>query len=273
MTPLAPSLALPFALTTERLAFLNERHLYMTFIDELRSQSADCPLLIEVLADADAALMAATTGAVPPGFARYRFALWIPSVGYVTWLIDLIQREAFERLAEDAAATLTDDAGATCLPPGCIAIQTDRTPALQTMLVLLTKAAVAQQVPSKRFPAESRIEIPRAFRAMALVLERDSQKRQKRLPLEHLEPVFADIGANRLPLFPCGHEGWSQDLVDLVVKLDTERNSGKSDRQIALEFSGEPEYRRSKAASLMTQFHRHVKAGKLNLSPRVGANT
>lgn len=105
----------------------------------------------------------------------------------------------------------------------------------------------------------------------------ETQGRESEMPVASLEamaekPLMSansmGVGANRSPLFPEGDEGLSQDIKDLALHLDTHRNKGKSDRQLALEFTGEKTFKRSKASSLLSTIQRHVRYDRINLPKR-----
>lgn len=78
-------------------------------------------------------------------------------------------------------------------------------------------------------------------------------------PKDETEVQTDDVRANALKLFPGGMPE-NQDIIDLVVKLNTEKDSGKSMNAIALEFAGE----KKKAQSLLSQIRRMRRDGKVD---------
>lgn len=72
------------------------------------------------------------------------------------------------------------------------------------------------------------------------------------------------VSANRLKLFPKGIPE-NSDIQDLVVRLDTEKGSGKSKNRIAREFTGEDRGHDPKARSLLAQIRRLKRDGRVNL--------
>ncbi|GEM_PF-2388835 len=70
--------------------------------------------------------------------------------------------------------------------------------------------------------------------------------------------------ANTSRLFPGGLPR-NLDVRDLVCKLDAEKQPGKSDNDIAREFTGETKGHDKKAKSLLSQIRRLKREGKVNL--------
>jgi len=74
----------------------------------------------------------------------------------------------------------------------------------------------------------------------------------------------AVVRANNRKLFPKGVPN-NPDIVDLVLRLDSQRNSGKSMNQIAREFTEKSEGNEKRAQSLLAQIRRMRRDGRLNL--------
>lgn len=70
--------------------------------------------------------------------------------------------------------------------------------------------------------------------------------------------------ANRLKLFPKGVPE-NNDIVDLVVRLDAERDSGKSMNRIEREYTKEKRGKDQRAKSLLAQVRRLKRQGRVNL--------
>ncbi len=74
----------------------------------------------------------------------------------------------------------------------------------------------------------------------------------------------AVVRANNRKLFPKGLPS-NPNLVDLVLRLDSQRDSGKSKVQIACEFTEETTGNDRRARSLLAQIRRLIREGRLNL--------
>jgi hypothetical protein len=85
-----------------------------------------------------------------------------------------------------------------------------------------------------------------------------------------VEPVISngradqEVDANTRKLFPKGIPD-NQDVVDLVVRLNTEMGPGRSMNQIAREFTGETAQNDAKALSLLSQIRRMIRKGRVKL--------
>jgi hypothetical protein len=89
-------------------------------------------------------------------------------------------------------------------------------------------------------------------------------------PAAPVEPVIPsgradpEVDANTRKLFPKGLPD-NQDVVDLVVRLNTEMGPGRSMNQIAREFTGEMAKNDAKALSLLSQIRRMIRKGRVKL--------
>jgi hypothetical protein len=90
------------------------------------------------------------------------------------------------------------------------------------------------------------------------------QTEPKPPPAVPVEPVTPNIRADRSPLFPKGVPDGS-DLVDLVTRLDAERDSGKSWNEIARVLLGESKESDPRSRSLLRQIRRMRSDGRVNL--------
>jgi len=79
-----------------------------------------------------------------------------------------------------------------------------------------------------------------------------------------MSDVPAVVRANNRKLFPKGLPS-NPNLIDLVLRLDSQRDSGKSMNQIAREFIEETEGNDKCAQSLLAQIRRMRRDGRLNL--------
>jgi hypothetical protein len=106
-----------------------------------------------------------------------------------------------------------------------------------------------------------------SMRGLKLIAD---QTEPKPVPAAPIEPVTSNgsadsvVDANTQKLFPKGIPQ-NPDVIDLVVRLNTEKGSGRSMNQIAQEFTGETAQNDPKARSLLSQIRRMVRKGRVKL--------
>ncbi len=82
--------------------------------------------------------------------------------------------------------------------------------------------------------------------------------------IREMSDVPAVVRANNRKLFPKGLPQ-NPNLIDLVLRLNSQRDSGKSKSQIAREFTKETAGNDRRAQSLLAQIRRLIREGRLNL--------
>jgi hypothetical protein len=102
---------------------------------------------------------------------------------------------------------------------------------------------------------EVKVELQQVLITLAL-------EEQDRASQDQTQAPVAD--ANTAKLFPRGVPP-NPDIVDLVVRLDAAKGSGKSDIQIAREFKGETAGNDPKSKSLLSQIRRMRRNGRITL--------
>jgi hypothetical protein len=100
-----------------------------------------------------------------------------------------------------------------------------------------------------------------AMRGLKLIAARTPEPAAKLSPKSEPEPAPR---ADRSPLFPKGVPDDS-DLVDLVTRLDAEREPKRSWNKIARELLGESQGNDTRTQSLLRKLRRMRRAGRVNL--------
>lgn len=179
-----------------------------------------------------------------------------------TWLFPGVSADESGRASRDLGLYAAETA-TRLLKLGVDLPQTDsEKPASRWMLYVIQGIAAKHRVDDTTTQL-----LANPFRASALSLEfllnelgsQGETQASSQCPAEK-----SDRRATTARLFPGGIPN-NRDILDLVVRLDAERSSGKSANQIAREFTGESDDDDRRAQSLLAGIRRMRREGRISL--------